>query len=232
MLIRGSQNLELPARKRFYSFRLYEKNQKYPKGLRPSGLRGRFKALSKKISAKLSGGTCRTRLFAQNSGVKALNRCEVRALQRKELERRLKEKPYSFADSRLWLGGNGKWKAEKGYLGDNQERFIQIERLLACGIRLFFQLMKSRLIKKDLFSVYYGNAFLPCQTNVQLPFSNTVCYCELAVQQLFFETSQSCVCTAAPLSHRFKAFSPPFCAKKWVRLVPSESSPTVFPAEL
>ena len=33
-------------------------------------------------------------------------------------------------------------------------------------------------------------------------------------------------------SHRFKAFSPPFCAKKWVRLVPSESSPTVFPAEL
>ena len=110
-----------------------------------------------------------------------------------------------FADSRLWLGGNGKWKAEKGYLGDNQERFIQIERLLACGIRLFFQLMKSRLIKKDLFSVYYGNAFLPCQTNVQLPFSNTACHCELAESPLFFETSQSCVCTAAPLSHRFKS---------------------------
>ena len=95
-----------PERERFYSFRLYEKNGEYPRGLRTSGLRGRFKALSKKISAKLSGGTCRTRLFAQNSGVKALNRCEVRALQRKELERRLKEKPYSFADSRLWLGGN------------------------------------------------------------------------------------------------------------------------------
>ena len=106
-----------PERERFYSFRLYEKNGEYPRGLRTSGLRGRFKALSKKISAKLSGGTCRTRLFAQNSGVKALNRCEVRALQRKELERRLKEKPYSFADSRLWLGGNGKWKAEKGCFG-------------------------------------------------------------------------------------------------------------------
>ena len=62
--------------RRFYSFRLYEKNGEYPRGLRTSGLRGRFKALSKKISAKLSGGTCRTRLFAQNSGVKALNRCE------------------------------------------------------------------------------------------------------------------------------------------------------------
>ena len=66
------------------------------RGLRTSGLRGRFKALSKKISAKLSGGTCRTRLFAQNSGVKALNRCEVRALQRKELERTSKEQPCSL----------------------------------------------------------------------------------------------------------------------------------------
>ena len=42
-----------------------------------------------------SGGTCRTRLFAQNGGEKALNRCEVRALQRKDLERTKKEKPYS-----------------------------------------------------------------------------------------------------------------------------------------
>ena len=33
-------------RERVYSFRLYEKNQKYPRGLRTSGLRGRFKVLS------------------------------------------------------------------------------------------------------------------------------------------------------------------------------------------
>ena len=137
-----------------------------------------------------------------------------------------------FADSRLWLGGNGKWKAEKGYLGDNQERFIQIERLLACGIRLFFQLMKSRLIKKDLFSVYYGNAFLPCQTNVQLPFSNTVCYCELAVHLLFFEKHQSCVCTAVTLSHRFKAFSPAFCRQNRFRQKPSEIFAKSLPEEL
>ena len=95
-----------PARERVYSFRLYEKNQKYPRGLRTSGLRGRFKALSKKISAKFSGGTSRTRLFAQNGGEKALNRCDVPVLQREDLERTTKEWPCSLVDSRLWLGGN------------------------------------------------------------------------------------------------------------------------------
>ena len=55
-LIRGSQNPELPARKRFYSFRLYEKNQKYPRGLRTSGLRGRFKSpLDSWVSAEMTG---------------------------------------------------------------------------------------------------------------------------------------------------------------------------------
>ena len=122
-LIRGLQNLESSRKgKRIYSFRLYEKNQKYPRGLRTSGLRGRFKALSKKISAKFSDGTRRTRLFARNGGEKALNRCDVQALQRKELERTAKEWPYSFADSRLWLGANGRWRAEKGCFECNKER--------------------------------------------------------------------------------------------------------------
>ena len=108
-LIRGLENLELPERERFYSFRLYEKNQKYPRGLRTSGLRGRFKALSEKISAESSDGTCRTRLFAQNGGEKALNRCEVRALQRKDLERRLKEQRCSLRTVGYgWVGmGSG-----------------------------------------------------------------------------------------------------------------------------
>ena len=43
------------------------------------------------------------------------------------------------------------------------------------------------------------------QTNVQQPFSNTACYCELVVQHSFFETSQSCVSTMVTLSHRFKS---------------------------
>ena len=96
VLIRGLGNLELPERERFYSFRLYEKNGEYPRGLRTSGLRGRFKALSKKISAKFSDGTSRNRFFVQNGGEKALNRCDVPALQRKDLERTTKGQPYSL----------------------------------------------------------------------------------------------------------------------------------------
>ena len=44
-LIRGLENLESPCKgERIYSFRLYEKNGEYPRGLRTSGLRGRFKS--------------------------------------------------------------------------------------------------------------------------------------------------------------------------------------------
>ena len=78
-------------RERVYSFRLYEKNGEYPRGLRTSGLRGRFKALSEKVLAKLSGDTSRNRFFAQNGGEKALNRCDVPVLQREDLERTTKE---------------------------------------------------------------------------------------------------------------------------------------------
>ena len=46
--------------------------------------------------AKTSGGTCRNRFFAQNGGEKALNRCEVPALQRKDLGRTAKEQPCSL----------------------------------------------------------------------------------------------------------------------------------------
>ena len=66
------------------------------KSTRDSVLRPRFKALPEKILAELSGNTSRTRLFAQNGGEKALNRCEVPALQRKDLERTAKEQPCSL----------------------------------------------------------------------------------------------------------------------------------------
>ena len=98
--------------------------QKHAEGCDPLDSRGRFKALPKKILAKLSGGTCRTLLFAQDGGEKALNRCEVRVLQREDLERRLKEQPCSFADSRLWLGANLRcleWK--RIALDSDKERF-------------------------------------------------------------------------------------------------------------
>ena len=43
---------------------------------------------AEKTFREASDSTSRTRFFAQNGGEKALNRCDVRALQRKELERR------------------------------------------------------------------------------------------------------------------------------------------------
>ena len=102
---------KFPKGRRVYSFRLYEKNGAYPRGLRTSGLRGRFKALSEKILAKFSDGTSRNRFFAQNGGEKALNRCDVPALQHEDLERTAKEWPYAFVDSRLWLGRKGRRRA-------------------------------------------------------------------------------------------------------------------------
>ena len=91
-----------------------------------SVLRPRFKALSKKILAEFFGGTCRTRFFAQNGGEKALNRCEIQALQRKELERTAKEEPcslrtvgYGWAE----MGGGGRKRVA---LDGNKERLMQM----------------------------------------------------------------------------------------------------------
>ena len=65
--------------------------------------------------------------------------------------------------------------------------------------------MKDNKNNERRFSSCYGNNFAQAQTNVQQPFSNIACHCELAAKQPTFETSQSCVCTTAPLSHRFKS---------------------------
>ena len=96
-LIRSLRNLEASRKGNgFILFACTKRTKSTPKGCDPLDSRGRFKALSKKILAEFSNGTSRNRLFAQNGGEKALNRCEVSALQRKELERRLKEQPYSL----------------------------------------------------------------------------------------------------------------------------------------
>ena len=58
-------------RERFYSFRLYEKNGEYPKGLRPSGLRGRFKALPEVILQKPPAARIETG-FAHKTAAKRL----------------------------------------------------------------------------------------------------------------------------------------------------------------
>ena len=117
---------KFPKRERFYSFRLYEKNGEYPRGLRTSGLRGRFKALPEKILTEVSDGTSRNRFSHKTAAKKALNRCDAPALQREDLERTAKEWPYAFVDSKLWLRANLQrlwWK--RGALGSDKERLVQ-----------------------------------------------------------------------------------------------------------
>ena len=90
----------------WYFLRRAKSTAKTRRGLRPSGLPGTIQSSAGNTFGEVSSGTSRTRFFAQNGGEKALNRCEIPVLQRKDLGRRLKEQPYSFADSRLWLDGN------------------------------------------------------------------------------------------------------------------------------
>ncbi|MGI6197479.1 MAG: hypothetical protein ACOYIO_10445, partial [Eubacteriales bacterium] len=70
------------------------------------------------------------------------------------------------------------------------------------------------------------------KANKQLQILSATTYCELAVQQFFFEKHQSCVCTTVTLSHRFKAFSPPFCGQNRFRYEPPENFAKLLPAEL
>ena len=103
-----------------------------------SVLRPRFKALSEKILAEFSGNTSRTRFFAQNGGEKALNRCEVPALQRKDLERTAKEQPCS-----LQTVGYGWVRMENGArkrvaLGGDKKDFLQMKTFSVCEKGGFF----------------------------------------------------------------------------------------------
>ncbi len=88
--------------------------------------------------------------------------------------------------------------------------------------------MQSHPIKKSIFQHTKTSISRCIKTNVQPQISSVKIHCELAVQQPFFETLQSCVSSTVTLSHRFKAFSPPFCAKSRVRHVPSENSAKIF----
>ena len=70
------------------------------------------------------------------------------------------------------------------------------------------------------------------KANAQLQISSAITYCELAVQQSFFEKSQSCVSCTVTLLHRFKAFTLPFCRQNRFRQKPPENFAKLLPAEL
>ena len=110
---------------------------------------------------KLSGGSCRNRFCLQTGGVKALNRCEVRALQRKDLERTTKEWPCSFVDSRLWLGANLRCRLRKLAAFEDSKMACSNRQCFGCEKGLFFQLMKSHPIKNSLFSAQQNFNFAP-----------------------------------------------------------------------
>ena len=113
-LLRGLENLEAPCKGvRVVTFCVVQKVTKKHAGLRPATS---IQSSAGSEFAKFSGGSCRNWFCLQNGSVKALNRCDVPALQRKDLERRLKEQLYSFVDSRLWLGKKGRRRAKKNSL--------------------------------------------------------------------------------------------------------------------
>ena len=82
--------------------------------------------------------------------------------------------------------------------------------------------------KKSFFQHTTATTSHCTKTNEQLRFLPATTYCELAVHLFFFEKHQSCVCTTVTLSHRFKAFTPLFCANSRVRHVPPESFAEIF----
>ena len=137
--------------------------QKHAEGCDPLDSRGRFKALPEKILAVFFDGTSRNRFFAQNGGEKALNRCDVPVLQRKDLERTAKEWPCSLVDSRLWLGANGMclgWK--RIALDSNKERFARIESFWFVK-KLAFSAHAKPTQKNSFFSARQNFNFPPQQ---------------------------------------------------------------------
>ena len=80
--------------------------------------------------------------------------------------------------------GSGGWK--RVALDYNKERFVQ-KKGFGFAIKAFFRLMQSQPKKKSFFQRTTTPTSHRNKTNEQQPFSNTACYCELAVQQSIFE---------------------------------------------
>ena len=72
-------------RERIVTFCIVQKVTKKHTGLRPATS---IQSSAGNNLGKTPDSTSRNRFFAQNGGEKALNRCEVRVLQRKDLEQR------------------------------------------------------------------------------------------------------------------------------------------------
>ena len=116
-------------RERVVTFCIVQKVTKKHTGLRPATS---IQSSAGNTFGEASDGTCRNRFFAQDGGEKALNRCDVPALQRKDLERTTKEWPCSLRTVGYgWVRmGDG---GQKRVAWDNKERPVWAEhfRLVA-----------------------------------------------------------------------------------------------------
>ena len=142
-------------------FSLVRKEPKVPQRFANLWTPGTIQSSAGNSFGETSGGTSRNWFFAQNGGEKALNRCEVRVLQRKELERRLIEQGRSLVDSRLWLGANLRCRLRKLAAFEDSKMACSNRQCFGCEKGLFFQLMKSRSIKKGFFSAQQNFNFPP-----------------------------------------------------------------------
>ena len=162
--LRGLKNLGTPCEgERVVTFCIVQKVTKKHAGLRPATsiqIAGRYEIFAKIPGVHQVTGNTENCSFPGIAG-NDLNRCEVLALQRKELERTEKEQRYSLVDSRLWLGANGRWRVEKGF----SEWAIRkgLSKWIAFGLRkrATFRLMQSQPIKKSFFSAQQDYNFPP-----------------------------------------------------------------------
>ena len=137
-LIRGSQNLELPERETVLFFSLVRKEPKVPQRFANLWTPGTIQSSAENTFSEASDGTSRNRFFAQNGGEKALNRCDIRALQREDLERTAKEWPCSLRTVGYgWVRMENGGQKRVAWDGDT-ERLVQ---------KKSFWLKKGRLLR-------------------------------------------------------------------------------------
>ena len=107
-------------------FSLVRKEPKVPQRFANLWTPGTIQSFAGNIFEEASDNTSRNWLFAQDGGEKALNRCDTPVLQRKDLERRLKERHYSLQTVGYgWaeMGGGGRKRVA---LDGNKERLMQM----------------------------------------------------------------------------------------------------------
>ena len=129
--------------------------------------------------------------------------------------------------------------SNKRCFGCENERLLRAKRKAFCKWKTFglrkrtaFSAHAKPPKKKSFFQHTTATTSHCTKANEQLQISSAKTYCELAVQQSFFEKSQSCVNSTAILSHRFKAFSPALCGQNRFRHEPPEVFENSLPAEL